>query len=119
MVEIEKINAKRASMLLGMVIGGKENYNYRLNDGKCAYFNGDGSPSCVVGHVLAKVGLSINPMNSGNTARFHLLNLAKENFTPKAIRLLRIAQKNQDTGSTWGQAAELAMEGVDSDAPVW
>jgi hypothetical protein len=118
--KMDKINAKRAAFMLGIIISGRESYDYKLNNVVCKYFDQNGCPSCIVGHVLDKAGLKIANGSAENTTRFQTLGIAKDNFTENAIRLLRIAQLRQDAGSTWGAAVKEALDNVDDENyTVW
>jgi hypothetical protein len=100
--------------------------------GQCQYFT-NGKPSCIIGHVLADLGVepgfdnqefpdlvdaedkieSYEPeydtedyYNNFTTAKF--TNKKDLIFTSEAVRILRTAQEIQDEGGNWGSALETA-----------
>jgi hypothetical protein len=86
----------------------------------CAYFTPEGRPSCIVGHVLADLGHTIDDLdapkmspdgtfNTGATASMAMDYLGYE-LDEKTRSLLSIAQDYQDSGGTWGHAVETAIE---------
>lgn len=82
----------------------------------CAYFNNDGSPSCIVGHVLAYAGITAADMGgfNGYAASFVIRHLQPRlTFTPGAAAVLEAAQRLQDHGTTWRQTADRAANDPD------
>lgn len=87
--------------------------------GKCDYVRG-GKPSCIVGHVLAKVGVPIERLSQADTGNFgggisahSLLRELQEEVVLAPIdgsvrALLSEAQSAQDSSSPWGKAVEQA-----------
>lgn len=108
-----------------------------VEDESCMYFNPeDGSPSCIVGHVVADLGLTLDTLVEVATERYsgasaqYLNNGAIADtltgalmeterldlyFTPSAEKLLRRAQSNQDAGHSWGWAVQRALDSVDNE----
>lgn len=102
-------------------------YVYPRNDGKeapfpCTYSNDDGTPSCIVGHVIAeldpelfkKVGeweKSEQGWDEG-TAFLTVFYAFPTRFTPGQARALQRAQGAQDDGSTWGAAVRRFEESL-------
>jgi hypothetical protein len=101
-----------------------ERPKFPLNDGltieACAYFTAEGQPSCIVGHVMADLGHTINDLdqiassydgtfNTGATASTAMDYLGYE-LDEKTRCLLSVAQDYQDSGHRWGEAVEVAVE---------
>lgn len=97
----------------------------------CEYVR-DGAPSCLVGHVLADLGLPLDTLRKydetpGGTGAYTLIRdlLAEgaieiEGFDGRdyglarqpVVNLLTDAQSHQDGGKPWGEAVALAQAGV-------
>jgi hypothetical protein len=86
--------------------------------GKCDYVR-DGKPSCIVGHVLAKVGVPIERLEAadkyvfggGVSARSLLRDLKEDGVLQcdESVRaLLSEAQSAQDSLTPWGDSVRLA-----------
>lgn len=95
----------------------------------CVYFNDDGSPSCILGHVFADLGLirAEELSYEGNSKK--LRGLVRGN--PKAtmnmlfpglsgkhyhalFTSLSLAQDMQDAGDTWGLVLKRYKESLES-----
>jgi hypothetical protein len=83
----------------------------------CVYFNPeDGAPSCIVGHVLAYKGLSLDSLVQGDinlntyAAVGTLIDLDVIKVDSETQALLEIAQSEQDSGMPWGRAVKEARE---------
>lgn len=96
-------------------------YNNGLR-GQCDYVR-DGKPSCIVGHVLAKVGVPIERLEvadtalsgGGMTAATLLRRLAEEEVLTCDVptgTLLSEAQYNQDARETWADSVKAAKRYV-------
>jgi hypothetical protein len=86
----------------------------------------DGKADCIVGRVLAKLGVPVESMqyvedtNAENryavgTADVVIDHLREDgllNFDAKAITFLTILQSNQDNQETWGDAYEMARNPI-------
>lgn len=70
--------------------------------GGCRYKTSAGTPLCIVGQVLAKLGRTLPSKNVGWNQR------ANREFTDEANAVLRAAQKVQDYNDTWGEALKAA-----------
>lgn len=117
-----ELDYDEALRLLTEVVGEKPDcYSYPGAYGvgdRYAYFNGDGTPSCIVGHVLAKKGVTLADLdgrgvNCHSTAAqllndpdFHL------NADPRATALLQKAQSVQDNDDPWSGALARAVSYV-------
>lgn len=110
----EQISAVSVINMLGEIVDGHEDFVYDTEVG-CVYFDGEGAPSCLVGHVLAAYGYTaqlftdnqvlMDGMMFGNSARFEWVTKRVElPFTPAAVRVLDYAQSLQDLRRTWGEA---------------
>lgn len=93
-------------------------YVYESTDGRWHYVR-DGKPSCIVGHVLAKVGVPIERLEVADTALFGagmaaatlLCRLAEEEVLTCDVptgTLLSEAQYNQDARETWADSVKAA-----------
>lgn len=76
------------------------------NSALCVYFEPDGSPSCIVGHLLARKGITLSTLgdDSNQVGVSSLVDdgiLACDKITADA---LYEAQASQDGGDTWGEA---------------
>lgn len=91
----------------------------------CVYFNKDGSPSCIVGHVFADAGVDPDDFllpgpgrtRSSNSCRITILDLdgVGVQIDDATRRALDAAQYAQDRGVTWAGAladAEMRAEQV-------
>lgn len=115
----EQISAVSVINMLGEIVDGHEDFVYDTEVG-CVYFDGEGAPSCLVGHVLAAYGYTaqlftdnqvlMDGMMFGNSARFEWVTKRVElPFTPAAVRVLDYAQTLQDMRRTWGEAYTMAL----------
>ena len=113
------------------VVAGKEDFVYTTEHEECIYAEDDGSPSCVVGHVIARLDPELlAKVAEGERFELESGEIAYNSDTvsglfnayglPKGSGVvLRAAQKMQDAGVSWGEALELAEESykmvVDND----
>lgn len=93
-------------------------YGRPERNGPVCHYAWEGQPDCIVGHVFAAVGVPIEEMEYGDGGEFDNRGRYSENragrvavlleedgvvaFTPKARRLLNVAQSEQDNGAAWG-----------------
>ena len=115
----EQISAVSVINMLGEIVDGHEDYVYDIEFG-CVYFDSDGAPSCLVGHVLAAYGYTaqlftdnqvlMDGMMFGNSARFEwVARRVQLPFTRSAVRVLDYAQTLQDERHSWGEAYAHAL----------
>lgn len=74
----------------------------------CEYFRPDGSPACIVGHVLDRLAIPF-PEDSNETPFNQVCDTDEtvaQYFTGEAIEVLYQTQYKQDLGSTWEGAVE-------------
>ena len=87
--------------------------------GSCAYVGcvegEDPRPSCIVGHLLCRLGLIepsklIGTLDNTKPIGYFLdvMDLARL-FTPDARELMRLVQIHQDQGDPWGKALSRAV----------
>jgi hypothetical protein len=84
----------------------------------CLYFMDDTTPGCIVGQVLARLGVTRSSIGSMNVST-NVENLRQRGFLnadDKTVDLLARAQAQQDDGKTWGAALDFALSTVE-DAP--
>jgi hypothetical protein len=91
-----------------------EDYVYPKPNDMCYYFIG-GQPSCVVGYVLADVGITISERDNDNTTKACLVNVIGDNFDRDSVELLNLVQWRQDMGRPWGDAYQDALVELDED----
>lgn len=83
-----------------------------------AYFDGEGKPSCIVGHAFSYLGITsedIGSHNTSTTARPACMFLEREHgfsFDEEAKGLFYKAQDRQDQGDQWSVALGMAIEYV-------
>lgn len=114
---IELTYTTAVEILDGLVEEFGSDYVYTKSEfGKCDYVR-DGEPSCIVGHVLVKVGVPIERLRQADTACFGggigagklLIELEDEGtlkYDSYARVLLRQAQDAQDDSIEWGEAVK-------------
>ena len=69
------------------------------------YYNWDGQPSCVVGHVFANyVGIEVPDDMENIGVDSYLFRVPGVRITPEAHQVLGVAQNEQDLGRPWGEA---------------
>jgi hypothetical protein len=103
------IDKKMVIADLEAIVRGREDYVYRRDHATCVYREKDGSPSCIVGHVLARHSL-LDEAVEGEI--FGTGQPASRHFTYEAIGVLCAAQSVQDNGvddyNSWGDALHVA-----------
>lgn len=81
----------------------------------CMYSNQDGTPSCIVGHVLKEVSpkyfKSVHEREWEQLDSNAVYNLSGiyQYFEERAVNLLSNVQFDQDDGVTWGEAVEESV----------
>lgn len=107
-------------LLLSMkrVVHGHEDDVYnKISSVECLYYR-NGHPSCLIGHVLADLGLPVKIAPDGTAAHLEgkaadlVLWDAYDVTDERALTLARNAQRVQDNGGTWGDAVTFAVEQV-------
>lgn len=88
----------------------------------CRYFENDGSPSCIVGHLLAKRGVTYDALltlkfgaeMNESTSASGLVGARVIDLDPSQADLLREflvdVQALQDMGVAWGKAFSVALD---------
>lgn len=113
-----QITKPKAKQLLRDVVRGNESYVYRSEDhgDRCVY-EYDGKPSCVVGQVLYRAGVSIDVLAELDDLDYSsfmdddpvdVLKEAGLTMTKPARNLLVMVQTRQDQGISWGSALAVA-----------
>ena len=112
----EQISAVSVLNMLSEIVEGHEDYVYDAERG-CVYFDGEGAPSCIVGHVLAAYGYTSSlvegvPGTCGLSANASRITWVAERlglpFSRHAVTVLDEAQYAQDQRYTWGEAYSRA-----------
>lgn len=99
------------------VVEGNEEYLYEaplIGDRRvCAYFDEEGAPSCIVGHVLARNGLTLDMIKEydpdGSFNKYPvdwLISRGLVACSSLAAWALADAQRMQDVGVSWGAVLE-------------
>lgn len=97
---------------------GEDYVDSKGGNGSCKYVR-DGAPSCLVGQVLAKVGVPLDRLKVADLGQYGggvpaddlLVELEDEGvlkYDTGVIALLSEAQRKQDIGYTWGSAVRAA-----------
>lgn len=93
-----------------------EDYIYPGWGATCVYANKDGSPSCLVGHVIAALSpedfervveyenYEIGVEGGGDTDIKSVVSALDLGISERATQALREAQNAQDMGNKWGTA---------------
>lgn len=129
--KVGEVTYERALETLREVVAGREDYVYPYSNGEtnydCKYFEDvievahggfyedfeypdhpdRGAPSCIVGHVLHRWGVTLNDVEGMNSDGVHGIGLLFADA--KAEQLLMRAQTLQDLGDTWGDALYEAI----------
>jgi hypothetical protein len=115
-----------------------EDYVYKQNNDvdapACLYakLNEDGEavPDCIVGHILAKHGVDMGSMvydkhtltgrelstGQANSVLSHMAHAGLVKYNRSVSMALTAGQNLQDTGYTWGEAAQQIRENLNHDS---
>jgi hypothetical protein len=109
-----KIKRKEAKAILKRLAAERPHYVYDRRegeDGQCSYFKPDGSPSCIVGHLLAVKGVTKADLDADNTGTgvADLPRCGIIKATPRTIKMLEDVQEAQDKGTRWGKAVKTVF----------
>lgn len=74
------------------------------DDFVCRYFDSEGKPSCIVGHVYAAHGYGPDDIREGATPSSMFNTMAIKYDDDEISHALRYAQYAQDKGDTWAAA---------------
>lgn len=126
--------AQTLQFLLDAVALKGEDYVYEgVESGRDAmrcHYARNGAPDCIVGHVLARLGVPVEKMEynpgtkdhvdmiSYRTIAHHFDNLRSEygiNFSERAQHLLYLTQGFQDSDEPWGNAVQFAKDDIESE----
>lgn len=105
-----------------------EDYVYVMPEevGACVYFAPDGSPSCIVGGVLARHGWTADDADNENINEDTGVTTLTEDHggrgpllsvDDRTRLLLNVAQVKQDANLPWGEAVALAVEYATNGCP--
>lgn len=99
------------------VYNGYDNVGREEGGMNCAYLNSDGTPSCLIGHVLLRLGV---PKEQFRTANFCTVGtfaeIAHLPVGHAALYVMRKAQAVQDERGTWGAALLAARDAASKAA---
>lgn len=118
----DQISAVSVVNMLGEIVDGHEDYVNRTENCMYVYFDYEGHPSCIVGHVFAAYGYDYEHFGRTPSGRVsHVIDDYGLPFTLAARYVLDVAQSCNDNGYTWGHAyarATQCLEGMrDSESP--
>lgn len=113
---MSKLTLEEAKVMVAEILSGAPDTRFdpiSFGDA-CVYFNpDDGSPSCVVGHVFARIGItraSLDAFPRGPLPNTTVLNgiehVWEGKISKEAAGWLRRVQERQDSGFTWGEIYE-------------
>jgi hypothetical protein len=78
---------------------------------QCWYVTEDGTePSCLAGHVLYRLGVSLDRLAGREGIVVDALPSATGDLTEVAVAVLAMAQRVQDRGEPWGRARDAARD---------
>lgn len=112
--EIVTVGAEELERAIREVAAESPGYVYKrafVDDGPpiCAYFDGDGCPSCLVGQGLARLGVTLGSLRGLNAVGVSALfedELIETGAVPE--RWFTVLQDAQDFGNPWGEAVKMA-----------
>jgi hypothetical protein len=117
---IELTYSKTVAILDSLVAEFGEDYVYkRPAGGDCVYVH-DGAPSCIVGHLLARVGVPLERLSEADRAAYGgglsagvLLNVLSDEgvlrYDHDVSTLLADVQYYQDGGRTWKESVQYGL----------
>lgn len=75
---------------------------WHQQEGGCVYQKSDGTPACLIGVAMAKLGVELPPFESVSSAQVVLES--RTDLPTHITRAAKRAQAVQDNGRTWGAA---------------
>jgi len=126
---MEKYGLYDAIEMIDEVVRGHESHVYKKHSGSglSCHYAWDGQPDCIVGHVLVKVGVTVESLEYGESREVtpgkyamgdasEVLELLRKDgiveFDDDAQMYLTRVQYHQDDETPWGEAAKLGREYV-------
>lgn len=96
-------------------------YIYRPPGGYgCVYFDEEGEPSCILGHIISDLGITSENVGNHNSKTCDKIIGSKNDSpwrgkimvhaSPRVQVALRDLQRKQDMGVPWGRALEEALK---------
>lgn len=77
---------------------------------ECYYYEEDGSPACVVGHVFDRLGVSLNDIGYDNDMPFYTFSSELfPNISHTTEIFVSSVQRRQDAGLSWGDSYKAAV----------
>jgi hypothetical protein len=112
----EPLTLDRVMPVLREVVAERPDFVYEEPDGgTTCYYVWEDCPSCLVGHVLHRLGVPLEVMAERNTAQVHARGFAAAvGLTWLATRALKHAQDQQDAGEPWSAALDAAERVADN-----
>lgn len=97
---------------LRAVVAERPDYVYEAPEEDGCVYVADGTPSCLVGHVLHRLGVSLEALSvldmNGGLAAWRAVPGVLDGVSGSTVDRLWAAQTAQDNGDTWGEALEYA-----------
>lgn len=77
---------------------------------ECYYFEADGSPACVVGHVFDRLGVSLEDIGYFNEVSFYdFSDVVFPSISKTTEIFVSSVQRSQDAGLSWGEAYDKSV----------
>lgn len=118
MTDTTKITNKQILDTLKDVVEENPNYVY-ANDHKsrageftqCYYFEADGSPACVVGHVFDRLGVSLEDIGYyfNDKSFYDFSDVVFPSISKTTEIFVNSVQRYQDAGKSWGDSYKAAV----------
>lgn len=104
----EKLALPQAKAMVKEILAAAPETKFRVVEDNCVYFDESGNPSCVIGHVFAKIGITPDQVSpADNTTILNCLyHVCGEKITTPTMEWLQDIQSHQDCGISWGEILE-------------
>jgi hypothetical protein len=116
---------EKVMAMLSEVVSERPDYVYESGmedaegDTVCLYVQ-DGAPSCVIGHVLSRLGVSLDTLarfdNGGGSGADEVVGKTLDGVSDDMASALREAQVSQDQGYDWTHSLGMATRYMDQFA---
>lgn len=111
----ERLTLPQAREMVGEILTSEPRKTFGSLEG-CKYFDDQGEPVCVAGHVFARIGITPGDLNAApairpNTARFSMIEpVWQKKITLDAGEFIYAVQLRQDEGISWGDVYQQFFE---------
>lgn len=109
-----KITYEQVKVSLERLASERPDYVYMEAPNDYRYFNVDGTPSCIVGYVLAEHGVAAMDY-ADKLNRVGIYRAVEEmdlDMDLRTVRMLSKVQASQDDGVSWGDVVESVLGGT-------